>query len=133
MLVPVQRDIGLRMATDMFRLAGWRCLFLGANVPVSEIANAAVSQNVDLVVSIATLTTQLKELESAIAALRAAGGSVQLQTDAEPPEKRVKRRRPCLQGGLGSSGIEIVERNQIEGCATANGVARSSRVNAAIR
>jgi methanogenic corrinoid protein MtbC1 len=71
-------DIGLRMVTDMFRLAGWRCLFLGANVPASEIANAAVSQDVDLVVLSATLATQLKELEHAIAMIRAAGARARI-------------------------------------------------------
>ena len=48
-------DIGLRAVADLFRLAGWRCLFLGANVPAAEIARAAESFDVDLVVLNATL------------------------------------------------------------------------------
>jgi methanogenic corrinoid protein MtbC1 len=63
-------DLGLRAVADLFRLAGWRCLFLGANVPAAEIARAAESFDVDLVVLNATLTTQLKPLGEAIDALR---------------------------------------------------------------
>lgn len=63
-------DIGLRAVADLFRLAGWRCLFLGANVPAAEIARAAEAFDVDLVVLNATLATQIKPLGDAIATLR---------------------------------------------------------------
>jgi methanogenic corrinoid protein MtbC1 len=63
-------DIGLRAVADLFRLAGWRCLFLGANVPAVEIARAAETFDVDLVVLNATLATQLKPLGEAIDTLR---------------------------------------------------------------
>ena len=63
-------DLGVRTVATLFRLAGWRCLFLGANVPSAEIANMARSYSADLVVLTATLATQLKELERSIAALR---------------------------------------------------------------
>jgi methanogenic corrinoid protein MtbC1 len=33
-------DLGLRMLTDRFILAGWRAQFLGANLPVSELITA---------------------------------------------------------------------------------------------
>lgn len=33
-------DLGLRMLTDRFVLAGWRAHFLGANVPVDELISA---------------------------------------------------------------------------------------------
>jgi methanogenic corrinoid protein MtbC1 len=65
-------DIGLRAVADLFRLDGWRCLFLGANVPAAEIARMAATFDVDLVVLNATLTTQLKPLGEAIETLRAA-------------------------------------------------------------
>ncbi len=64
-------DIGLRAVADLFRLAGWRCLYLGANVPAAELARAAVAFHVELVVLNATLTTQLKSLGEAIAVIRA--------------------------------------------------------------
>lgn len=63
-------DIGLRAAVDLFRIAGWRCLFLGANIPAEEIARAAEIFGADLVVLNATLTTQLKPLGEAIQTIR---------------------------------------------------------------
>jgi methanogenic corrinoid protein MtbC1 len=81
-------DIGLRAVADLFRLDGWRCLFLGANVPAMEIARAADTFDVDLVVLNATLATQLKPLEDAIATIRAAS-----------PERRI------LVGGLAFDGL----------------------------
>jgi methanogenic corrinoid protein MtbC1 len=65
-------DIGLRTVSDLFALAGWRCIFLGANVPTVEIANAARDYRADLAVLTATLTPQLNALTSAIAAIREA-------------------------------------------------------------
>ena len=63
-------DIGLRAVADLFRLAGWRCLYLGANVPAAELAQAAATFDVDLVVLSATLATQLKPLGEAIETIR---------------------------------------------------------------
>ncbi|HVY64591.1 MAG TPA: cobalamin-dependent protein [Gammaproteobacteria bacterium] len=63
-------DLGLRAAADLFRLDGWRCLFLGANVPAAELARAADAFGADLVLLNATLDTHLKPLADAIATLR---------------------------------------------------------------
>lgn len=63
-------DLGLRVVVDLFRLAGWRCLFLGANVPAEEIARAAKFFGADLIVLNATLTPQLRVLGDSIAATR---------------------------------------------------------------
>jgi methanogenic corrinoid protein MtbC1 len=63
-------DLGLRAVTDLFRLAGWRALFLGTNVPAEEIARAAAAYEVELVVLNATLATQLHALGEAIRAIR---------------------------------------------------------------
>jgi methanogenic corrinoid protein MtbC1 len=63
-------DIGLRAVADLFRLAGWRCMFLGANVPPAEIARAAEMFDVDLVVLNATLAVQLRPLGEAIETIR---------------------------------------------------------------
>lgn len=65
-------DLGLRVVADLFRLAGWRCLFLGANVPAAEILRAAQAYDVDLVLLNATLATQLKELADCIEAIKQA-------------------------------------------------------------
>jgi methanogenic corrinoid protein MtbC1 len=64
-------DIGLRAASDLFRLAGWRCLYLGANLPAKEIGSFAASSAVDLVLLNATLTTQLKALAETVETVRA--------------------------------------------------------------
>jgi methanogenic corrinoid protein MtbC1 len=71
-------DIGLRAAADLFQIAGWRCLFLGANVPVGEIARAAQLFDVDLVVLNATLATHFGPLGEAIEAIRAASSSARV-------------------------------------------------------
>jgi methanogenic corrinoid protein MtbC1 len=71
-------DIGVRVVADLFQLAGWRCLFLGANVPAAEIARAAEAFDADLVVVTATLATQLKPLGEAIAALRLAAPGLKI-------------------------------------------------------
>jgi methanogenic corrinoid protein MtbC1 len=63
-------DIGLRAVTDLFRLAGWRALFLGTNMPAEEIARAATAYAVELVVLNATLSTQLHALGDAIVTIR---------------------------------------------------------------
>jgi len=63
-------DMGLRVVADLFRIAGWRCLFLGSNVPAAEIARAADVFDVDLVVLNATLATQLKPLGETIETIR---------------------------------------------------------------
>jgi len=63
-------DIGLRAVADLFRIAGWRCLFLGASVPAAEIARAADTFDADLVLLNATLATQLKPLGEAIEVIR---------------------------------------------------------------
>jgi len=63
-------DIGLRAAADLFRLAGWRCAYLGASVPAAEIASAAEGFDADLVLLNATLSTHLKSLAEAIAEIR---------------------------------------------------------------
>lgn len=81
-------DIGLRAAIDLFRIAGWRCLFLGASIPAAEIARAADIFAADLVVLNATLTTQLKALGEAIDTIRS-----------------IAPTRPILVGGLAFEGV----------------------------
>ena len=63
-------DIGLRAVSDLFRLAGWHSIFLGADMPAADIAKAAHSYHADLIVLSATLTTQIKTLQAAIETIR---------------------------------------------------------------
>ncbi len=86
-------DIGLRAVADLFRLAGWRCLYLGANVPAAEIARAAETFDVELVVLNATLATQLKSLGEALETIR-----------------RLAPQRKILVGGLAFEGVPDLSR-----------------------
>jgi MerR family transcriptional regulator, light-induced transcriptional regulator len=63
-------DIGLRAAADLFLLAGWRCLYLGSNVPAADLAEAARTFRADLVVLTATLITQLGALADTVTEVR---------------------------------------------------------------
>ena len=63
-------DIGLRAAADLFKLAGWHSIFLGADTPAAEIARAAEFYDTKLILLSATLTTQLKTLAAAIRKVR---------------------------------------------------------------
>lgn len=65
-----QHDLGLRMLSDRFELAGYTVTFLGANTPLDEIVAAARSTNADLVVlSISTLYERV-ELREIMESLR---------------------------------------------------------------
>jgi methanogenic corrinoid protein MtbC1 len=63
-------DIGLRAVGDQFRMAGWRTVFLGADMPADEIARAAKSFGAKLIVLSATLTTHLRNLAATIERIR---------------------------------------------------------------
>ncbi len=65
-------DVGLRAAADLFKLAGWHTIFLGANMPTAEIAEAAEAYEAKLIVLSATLNTQLKALGAAIQGVKLA-------------------------------------------------------------
>lgn len=71
-------DLGLRAAADLFRIAGWHCLYLGANVPARDIGSLAASTSVDVVLLNATLATQLKALAEAVAAVRGLAPSAKI-------------------------------------------------------
>jgi methanogenic corrinoid protein MtbC1 len=63
-------DLGLRAAADLLTLAGWRCLYLGANVPTADIAAMAEAQGVELVLLAATLETHLSATADVIAEIK---------------------------------------------------------------
>ncbi len=67
-------DIGIRAVADLFEVAGWRVISLGANVPPADVASASKFFEADLVVLAATLTTQLKQLQATIEAIRGVRG-----------------------------------------------------------
>lgn len=68
-------DMGVRTVSDFFAMAGWKTLFLGADVPYTELVNAVHYFNADLVVLSATLSIQLGTLGQTIEALQRDDGS----------------------------------------------------------
>jgi len=66
-------DLGLRMLTDRFTLAGWRAHFLGANVPLNEVI-AAVEELDARAATLSASThfhrSRLREYTDALAAIQ---------------------------------------------------------------
>jgi MerR family transcriptional regulator, light-induced transcriptional regulator len=63
-------DIGLGIVADLYRLAGRRCIYLGANLPSEQLAQGLRMFEIDLVILTATLTTQLQDASKAIETVR---------------------------------------------------------------
>jgi methanogenic corrinoid protein MtbC1 len=64
-------DIGLRAVADLYQIAGWRSIFLGADVPMEDLPGMINYFQADLLLLGATLSTQLPRVQQAIAAARA--------------------------------------------------------------
>lgn len=55
-----QHELGLRMLSDRFELAGYHAVFLGADTPAEEIAAAAVATDAKIIVmSVSTLAERI--------------------------------------------------------------------------
>jgi MerR family transcriptional regulator, light-induced transcriptional regulator len=63
--------LGLRMMADRFAMHGWRTFYLGADVPLEEIVDAAKTLKVQLLVLNAATTYERLYLRDVIAGLRA--------------------------------------------------------------
>jgi methanogenic corrinoid protein MtbC1 len=70
-----QHDVGLQMVADLFEIAGWRAINLGANTPAEEIVDAVSGFSVDVLVLSAALTTHLPTVRKTILAVRENCGS----------------------------------------------------------
>jgi methanogenic corrinoid protein MtbC1 len=64
-------DLGSRMLADRFAMAGWRTYFLGADVPIREIVEAARSLGVHLLALTAATHYERLELRELIDGIRA--------------------------------------------------------------
>lgn len=73
-----QHDLGLRMLADRFRLAGWDVYYLGTDTPVDEIADAARTLEVDILVLSASTHFNRLLLRNVVGQLRAALPKVRL-------------------------------------------------------
>jgi MerR family transcriptional regulator, light-induced transcriptional regulator len=90
-----QHDLGLRMLSDRFELAGYHSVFLGADTPAEEIAAAAIATDAKIVVlSVATLAEKI-DIRSISEVVReiAPGASVRLTgpaIESDPSSQFVK-------------------------------------------
>lgn len=64
-------DIGLRAVADLYEMAGWRTIFLGADVPMDDLPALISYFQADVLLLGATISTQLPRLQQSIAAVRA--------------------------------------------------------------
>ena len=66
-------EIGTRLVSDFFELAGWRAVCLGADVPADEIQLAVSYFDADLLALSATLATHLKAAAETVERVRPSG------------------------------------------------------------
>ena len=59
-------DLGIRIVSDFFEMAGWHPIFLGANLPATEICKGAVDFGVDLIAISVALSPQLASAKELI-------------------------------------------------------------------
>jgi methanogenic corrinoid protein MtbC1 len=65
-----QHDVGLQMVADLFEIHGWRTILLGANVPVTDLVQAAEAFRSDLLLLSAALGKHLPDVRNTIRAVR---------------------------------------------------------------
>ena len=67
-----QHALGLRMAADVIELAGYETIYLGADVPTSDLLLAVAARSPDLVGLSATMPSSISALDRAIAEIQRA-------------------------------------------------------------
>lgn len=71
-------ELSLRMLADRFAMDGWRTYYLGADVPIEEIVDAARTLHVDLVVLTAATHYERVQLRDLVDGLRRQLAPIQL-------------------------------------------------------
>ncbi len=64
-------EIGIRMISDFFELAGWRSIYLGTSIPADDLVQTMIDFEVDVVCLSAMLTVHLDVVGDTINAVRA--------------------------------------------------------------
>lgn len=65
--------LGARFVADFFQMEGWRTIFLGADTPARDIADATKHFDADVLALSASVITQLNRVASTISLVRAEG------------------------------------------------------------
>lgn len=63
-------EVGIRMVTDFFEMAGWETYYLGANMPAEAIIRAIQEYDADLLALSITISTQITSLRDLIINIR---------------------------------------------------------------
>lgn len=63
-------EIGVRMVTDFFEMAGWDTYYLGANVPASTILETIEQRQANILAISATMTFHIHRVENLIQTIR---------------------------------------------------------------
>ncbi len=63
-------SMGIRVVSDFFEFAGWRAIYLGSDLPPTEIALAVNSFHASLLLLSATISTQIKAIRTTIDLVR---------------------------------------------------------------
>lgn len=64
-------EVGIRMVSDLLEIDGWQSLYLGSNVPVSDVVAAVAEHRAALLALSVTLPLHVTEVATAIAKVRA--------------------------------------------------------------
>lgn len=65
-----QHEIGIRMVSDFFEMAGWNSYFLGANTPTDSVISELIERNADVLGISTTMAYHVPSLAEAIQAVR---------------------------------------------------------------
>lgn len=65
-----QHSLGLRMLADLFELDGWNSIFLGADVPIGDVATALTDFGADLLAVSATLSEHVIQIRRLVEHIR---------------------------------------------------------------
>ncbi|MBX3364879.1 MAG: cobalamin-dependent protein [Phycisphaeraceae bacterium] len=63
-------EIGIRIVADFFEMAGWTCVYLGADTPIDDLVRSAQDFQVDLVALSVGMAPQIEACRESIAHLR---------------------------------------------------------------
>lgn len=63
-------SLGIHMVTDLFRMSGWRAVFLGSSMPHRDLARSALDFGADLLALSVTLSPQIQRAAELIRVIR---------------------------------------------------------------